>query len=167
MLEFSRMRHSALEFATVDMEHLVASVIEELAPAYEGCSISFTHAPLPPVQGDPIMLHQVMVNLLSNAIKFTKTRATAIIAVEGERIGDEVSYRVRDNGVGFNMRHAGRLFKVFQRLHSAAGYKGAGVGLALVQRIIDRHGGHISVESEEGKGTVFHFTLPARPKQTA
>ncbi|MBI5179499.1 MAG: PocR ligand-binding domain-containing protein [Nitrospinae bacterium] len=161
MLDFSRMRRSAMEYVTVDMEHLAKEVFIELAHAREGRSVSFRCGALPAVRGDLMMLHQVMMNLLSNAIKFTKTRENAVIAVEGEAGEGVVTYHVRDNGVGFNMRYAEKLFKVFQRLHAQEDYEGTGVGLALVHRIIERHGGRIWAESEEGVGTVFHFSLPA------
>jgi light-regulated signal transduction histidine kinase (bacteriophytochrome) len=106
------------------------------------------------------MIHEVLMNLISNAIKFTAPREVAIIEINGETNGNENSYYVRDNGVGFDMKYADKLFRVFQRLHSKEEFEGTGIGLALVQRIINRHGGRVWAESTVNAGATFYFTLP-------
>jgi light-regulated signal transduction histidine kinase (bacteriophytochrome) len=113
--------------------------------------------------GDPFLLKQVFVNLLANAIKFTRLREPAIIEVAQQAADGETIILVRDNGVGFNMKYAEKLFGVFQRLHSPEQFEGSGVGLATVQRIIHKHGGRIWAESEPDHGACFYFTVGARP----
>jgi signal transduction histidine kinase len=109
-----------------------------------------------------VLLRQVWVNLLSNALKYSAPRGhDAHVGVEGERIGDRVRYTVRDNGVGFDMQYAGKLFGVFQRLHSNEEFEGTGVGLAIVERILARHGGRVSADSVPGQGAQFTIELPA------
>jgi len=110
--------------------------------------------------GDASLIEQVLTNLLSNAFKYTRGRQPAIIEIGCRTEGAETVYFVRDNGVGFNMKYADRLFGVFQRLHPESQFEGTGVGLSIVHRIIQRHGGRIWAESTEGAGTTFHFTLP-------
>ncbi len=114
---------------------------------------------LPSARGDPALLRQVWANLLGNAIKYSGGSAAPRIEIGGSRHQGMIEYVVRDNGVGFDMRHAGRLFEAFQRLPTAGGFEGSGVGLAIVQRIVRRHGGTISAESVPGKGATFRFTL--------
>ena len=117
--------------------------------------------PLPKVHGDPILLHQVLANLLSNAVKYTRTRDQAVIEI-GTREGrnHEVVIFVRDNGVGFDSRFAGKLFGVFQRMHRADEFEGTGIGLANAQRIVTRHGGTIWADAAPGSGAAFYFSLP-------
>ena len=110
--------------------------------------------------GDRALIRQVWMNLLSNAIKFSSKREQPVIEVCSRQDSDEIVFSVSDNGAGFNMQYADKMFGVFQRLHSAHEYEGTGVGLAIVQRIIHRHGGQVWAEAEEGKGATFYFTLP-------
>jgi light-regulated signal transduction histidine kinase (bacteriophytochrome) len=123
---------------------------------------------LPDVQGDPILLKQVWVNLISNAVKYSMLRGPeAVIEIGGERSEGRVRYRIRDNGIGFDPRHADKLFGVFQRLHSQDEFEGTGVGLAIVQRIIARHRGQVAANAEPGRGAEFTFDLPLSQEATA
>src|SRR6185312_2788389 len=113
---------------------------------------------LPAAWGDPVLLRQVLANLISNALKYSRPRAAALVEV-GSQAGAPPAYYVRDNGVGFDMQDAGKLFEVFQRLHPAREFEGTGLGLASVRRIVERHGGSIRAESRPGEGSTFYFTL--------
>lgn len=169
LLAFSRMGRREMLLGTVDMDDLVRSVCQELARAHPDRHLDFEIAPLPPAQGDQAMIREVLRNLLGNAVKFTTVREAARIevsALSGEQAGgdrevgqDSVVYRVRDNGVGFDPHYRHKLFRVFQRLHTTAQFEGTGVGLALVKRIIDRHGGHVWAEGELDRGAAFYFSL--------
>jgi PAS domain S-box-containing protein len=188
LLSFSRVGRAELRRREVDMTALAQAAFFELTAPAERVRIDFRIAPLPPAQGDPTLLRRVWANLIGNAVKFSGRRERALIevgvapdATGRERRGgrpDEAAggepdgkmpaadrqgwvYFVRDNGAGFDMAYAGKLFGVFQRLHSAREFEGTGVGLAIVQRIIHRHGGRIWAEGEVGRGATFYFTLPA------
>jgi len=160
LLMFSRVGRKELARAPLDMRRQARAAFDELAADANGRSIDFHLGDLPPAVGDAPMLHQVLSNLIGNAIKYTAGRNPAVIEVTGRADAVESEYTVRDNGVGFDMRYAGRLFGVFQRLHSAAEFEGTGVGLALVQRIVARHGGRAWGEGKVGEGACFRFTLP-------
>ena len=155
LLAFARLGRQALERTPVPLETLVRRTMDEVRPPDADRHIEFTVGPLGTVEADSGLLQQALTNLLSNAVKFTRRRDTARIEV-GRR-GDV--YYVRDNGAGFDMRHADKLFRVFHRLHPADEYEGTGVGLAIVQRVIERHGGRIWAESTFGEGATFYFTL--------
>jgi PAS domain S-box-containing protein len=144
----------------VDMQQLVQRLVEERQHDNPNAAVRFEVAPLPEAIGDRSLLRQVWANLLDNALKFSAGRQPAVIEIGGRAGGDQNHYFVRDNGVGFDMEYADRLFGVFQRLHSAREFTGYGLGLANVQRIVRRHGGRVWAESEPGKGATFHFTLP-------
>lgn len=158
LLAFSRLGRQALNKAPVDMDALVADSLAGLGDLGHA-RISIT--PLPPAPADRALLKQVWANLLSNAVKYSAKREAPEIAVSGSRDGGEIVYAVRDNGAGFDMRYANRLFVVFQRLHHPSDFPGTGVGLANVQRIVVRHGGRVWAEGEPGRGATFYFSLPA------
>jgi len=160
LLAFSRLGRAALNPSKIDMEALAKTVYEELTTAQSRKRINFKIDSAPPAMGDPALLRQVWVNLISNAIKFSQHQKRAVIRVHAENIENEIVYSVKDNGVGFDMQYTNKLFGVFQRLHSVKEFEGNGVGLALVQRVINRHGGRVWAEGEVGKGATFYFTLP-------
>ena len=159
LLAFSRISRSAVNPSPVDMQTLSRSIYHELTTPTERERIDFHVGALPPALADPTLIRQVWANLLSNAVKYSSKRERARIEVAAGEDGDEVVYTVKDNGAGFDMRYAGKLFGVFQRLHGANEFHGTGVGLAIVQRIIHRHGGRIWAEGEVGAGAKFHFTM--------
>jgi light-regulated signal transduction histidine kinase (bacteriophytochrome) len=138
---------------------LARQVLEELKQEQNGRRIDASIADLPQCEGDPKLLKQVFVNLLSNALKYTRKREVARIEVGSEKINGETVYFVKDNGAGFNMKYADKLFGVFQRLHRSEEYEGTGVGLAIAQRVVHRHGGRIWAEAAIDKGASFYFTL--------
>jgi PAS domain S-box-containing protein len=157
LLALARAARGALERNPVDMRRLVAAVIEDL-----GAGDRVSIAELPAVRGDASLLRQVWQNLIANSIKFSRGIAVPRIDVTGTVLADgTVEYSVRDNGCGFDMRHAGKLFEVFQRLHPEQEYEGTGAGLAIVQRIVARHGGRVAAEGSPGRGARFSFVLPA------
>ena len=165
LLAFSRMNRRQIESRAVDLAGLAQDVFDECAALAPGRQLQFRAQSLPPAFGDHAMLRQVLINLLSNAIKYTRLRPVAKIEVGGRAAEGEHLYFVKDNGVGFDMRYVDKLFGVFQRLHSDAEFEGTGVGLALVQRIIHRHGGRVWADAKLDEGATFYFTLP-RPENT-
>ncbi len=160
LLAFSRLGRQPVERSTVNLEQLAKSVFAELAAAAPDRDLHLTLSPLPPAQADAALLRQVLVNLLGNAIKYSRPVAAPRIELGSRVEGEETIYFVRDNGVGFDMKYVGKLFGVFQRLHTEAEFEGTGVGLALAQRIIHRHGGRIWADAKPGEGAIFSFTLP-------
>jgi len=164
LLAFSRLGRKALTVAEVDMSALVGQAVTDAGRAADGRRLEFRVGELPPAIADRALLEQVWVNLISNAVKYTRERQDAIIAIDGAIEADQIVYRITDNGVGFDMRYANKLFGVFQRLHAASEFEGTGVGLALVRRIIVRHGGWISAEGRPGAGATFEFALPRRER---
>ena len=159
LLVFSRLGRQEIRASGIDMGKLAKAVSEELKLAVPERKLKFTINTLIPAQGDQAMIRQVFVNLLSNAVKFTRSTKTSIIEVGGWTEENENIYYVKDNGVGFDMQYVSKLFGVFQRLHSSSEFEGTGVGLAIVQRIIHRHGGRVWAEGEVEKGATFYFTL--------
>jgi PAS domain S-box-containing protein len=160
LLAFSRLgRQSLARTDVVDMDSLVSESLEDLQGERQGRRLEITAAPLPPGRGDRALLKQVWANLLSNAIKYTRPRDPGTVEIGSESTNGHTVYFVRDNGTGFDMRYAHKLFGVFQRLHRAEDFEGTGVGLAIVQRIVQRHGGRVWAESTLERGATFHFTL--------
>ena len=161
LLAFSRMGRASLNVQEVDLAKAVLDARAEIEPDTAGREIVWTIHPLPGVRADPALLHPVLVNLLSNAVKYTSTRAVAHIQIGALTQPDGmVVVSVADNGVGFDMQYAGKLFGVFQRLHRADEFGGTGIGLANVRRIIARHGGETWAEAVADRGAVFYFSLP-------
>jgi signal transduction histidine kinase len=159
LLAFSRLSQQPLKKERVDQDALVRAVLQSLQAEQKGRQIDLTIGQLPAADADPRLLRQVWVNLIANALKFSKSRDTAVIRVGAETQHGGPVYYVQDNGVGFDMRYAHKLFGVFQRLHRAEDYEGTGVGLAIVQRIIARHGGRIWTQAVKNQGATFYFTL--------
>jgi PAS domain S-box-containing protein len=160
LLAFSRMGRAEVQKRDMSLGDVVDEVRSELAPDAEGRSILWKVAPLPRVMADPILLRSVMKNLLSNALKYSRPRADAVVEVGARQEGGEMVVWVRDNGVGFDMRYANKLFGVFQRLHTPDQFEGTGIGLANVRRIVQRHGGRTWAEGRLEEGATFFFTLP-------
>jgi light-regulated signal transduction histidine kinase (bacteriophytochrome) len=142
------------------MAQLVAEVVAELQPEAAGRQVVWHIQPLPLVSGDQALLKLVYTNLISNALKFTQSRSPGVVEIGYTNNREEVAFFVRDNGVGFDMQYADKLFGVFQRLHSDQEFPGTGIGLANVRRIIQRHGGRVWAESTPAQGATFCFTLP-------
>jgi PAS domain S-box-containing protein len=169
LLAFSQLSRQPLHKQPIAPTELVREVLQDLRPDREGRQVEITVGDLPCCEGDPRLLKQVLVNLLSNGFKYTRTREVARIEVGAMTAsgGATPVYYVRDNGVGFDMRYADKLFGVFQRLHGTLEYPGTGVGLAIVQRIVHRHGGRVWAEAAVNQGATFYFVLgQGRPQQT-
>ncbi len=166
LLSFSKLGRLPMSRREIDVDRLVGAVLLELTPSHEGRPIEFRIEPLGRCHGDRTLLRQVWVNLLGNAIKYTRGRDPAIIEVSHTAGQNEDVYRVQDNGAGFDMRFAQKLFAVFQRLHLADEFEGTGVGLAIVKRVVERHGGRVWAEGAEQRGATFHFAIP-RPVSDA
>jgi hypothetical protein len=160
LLRLSRLGREPLQKRSVDMGALVQEVVGELRAGEAARNLEIRIGGLPIAQADPSLLRQVWVNLLANALKFTRRREQAIITIEGAEGAEGRLYSVRDNGAGFDPQRADRLFGIFQRLHGAKEFEGTGVGLSIVRRIIERHGGRIWAQGEPDRGAAFHFTLP-------
>lgn len=160
LLQLTRLSLLEMRAETLNMEEIAHQVIAEMLLEHQGCEIAFSVGTLPPCRADGVLMKQVFVNLIGNAIKFTNNRPGAAVTVGFLREAEEIIYYVRDTGVGFNMAYTGKLFEIFERLHSADEYEGTGVGLAIVKRIVDRHGGRVWAEGEEGAGATFYFVLP-------
>ncbi len=160
LLDFSRVGRKEVAKSVVNSESVVRSVVSELVALEPQRSIDITIDPLDPCDADPNLLRQVWVNLISNAIKYSRKRDRAEIQISSAVHPGEVVYTIKDNGTGFDMEYSHKLFGVFQRLHRQQEFEGTGVGLAIVHRIVSRHGGRVWAEGEVGKGATFHFSLP-------
>ena len=160
LLAFSRSERQEIKYEVVDMGKLAKNIVAELKELTPEKTL-IDVKDMPSVHGDRMMLHQVLYNLVSNAAKFTRHKETAIIEI-GCRVGkDEHIYYVKDNGAGFDMKSVDKLFGVFQRLHRSDEFEGTGIGLAIVKRTINRHGGRVWAEGKIDEGATFYFTLPA------
>jgi light-regulated signal transduction histidine kinase (bacteriophytochrome) len=160
LLAFSRMGRAELRRTLIRMEEPVSEVLLELKRDTEGRNIQWEIEPLPQVFADRAMMKQAWMNLLSNAVKYTRDKERAEVKVGCRLKEAEFEFYVRDNGAGFDMQYADKLFGVFQRLHSAGEFEGTGIGLANVRRIVSRHGGRTWAEGKVGEGATFFFTLP-------
>lgn len=167
LLAFSRTNRAEMVFTDVDVQILITEVRNELRNQARDRSIEWVIGKMPAVRGDPITLRQVFCNLLSNALKYTGTRPQARIEIAAEPKDDETIFYVRDNGVGFDPQYIDRLFGVFQRLHPATQFEGAGIGLAIVRRIIARHGGRTWAQGARDHGATFYFSLAKHPELVA
>jgi light-regulated signal transduction histidine kinase (bacteriophytochrome) len=162
LLDYARLGRQSLRLRPTDLNALVAQVILIVGPEYEGREVEWRVARLPEIECDPILVGQVLQQLLSNALKYSRRRTRAIIEIDSvEQRGAPVVIRVRDNGAGFDMNYAQKLFGVFQRMHTDSEFEGTGVGLATVQRIVQKHGGRVWAEAEPEHGATFYFTLSA------
>jgi signal transduction histidine kinase len=163
LLNFSRLGKVEIQRTTVSLDRMVERIREEIEPDLQTRTVIWHIAALPDVEGDPSLLHQVLFNLISNAVKYSGKRETARIEIgctaEGE---NKARIFVRDNGAGFDSAYADKLFGVFQRLHRAEDFEGTGMGLAIVRRIVERHGGKVSAEGKPGEGATFYISLPVR-----
>jgi light-regulated signal transduction histidine kinase (bacteriophytochrome) len=167
MLAFSRIGRVGITPRLIDMAGLVGTVIDELRPEAAGRALTFTVGPLPNALADPGTVRQVWINLIGNAIKYTSRNEAAAIMIGSMRHGDELAYFVKDNGVGFDMQYVQKLFGMFQRLHAPDDFAGTGIGLAIVKRIVTRHGGRVWAEGAVREGATFYFTLPTRSEAYA
>ena len=164
LLALSRIGRKDIELSVVEMNTVVTSVLDEIKTTMPERNLQFSIKPLPVARCDAGMIRLVLLNLLYNAIKFTKQRENVIIEIGGRDGKGENVYYVKDNGVGFDMQYASKLFGAFQRLHSGEEFEGTGIGLAIVQRIIYRHGGRVWAEGKVNEGATFYFTLPREPE---
>jgi PAS domain S-box-containing protein len=167
LLQFSRLGPKALQKSAIDMTPLAREVYNELRTRSPERTVDFRLDSLPLAAADPALLRQVWINLLDNALKFSRHRERAEIVVTGSIQAGEATYSVRDNGAGFDMRYSEKLFGVFQRLHGLEEFEGTGVGLALVQRIVHRHGGRVWAEGAPDRGATFSFSLPVSETSVA
>lgn len=160
--QLTKVSSTPLKIEAVDISKLIKNIYEELVVNCHNRDIEFNCSYMPIVFGDRILLTQVFINILSNAFKFTRDRKPAIITIEYKKKEMEHVFSIRDNGVGFDMKYSGKLFGMFQRMHSQEEFEGTGAGLSIVKRIIERHNGRVWIEAEPNKGAALSFTLPIR-----
>ncbi len=159
LLDLSRIGRQPMKKKLINLETIIKKAYQALHPEWKDRKVSFTVHQCPSVSADPNLMQIVFMNLLSNALKFTRKQTTIEIEVGYKKENNQIVFFVKDNGVGFDMKYADKLFSPFQRLHRTEEYEGTGIGLATVRRIIHRHGGQIWVESKSDSGTTFYFTL--------
>ena len=164
LLAYSRFGRHEMTISDVNSSDLVQNVLTDLRKPIADRKIEFQIHHLPTVSGDFFLLREVWKHLLSNAVKFTQTKPASQIVIDAREDKDEHQFSIRDNGVGFDMKYSDKLFQLFQRLHGESEFEGIGVGLAIAQRLVLRHGGRIWAESKPGEGTTFFFTLPKYSK---
>jgi light-regulated signal transduction histidine kinase (bacteriophytochrome) len=162
LLAFSRLGKKELVSTDIDMQSLSTNVVNELIQHHLEKDYIINIGLLPPIEADQGMIKQVLINLIGNAIKYSSKKDRPEIEIGSKDEETRTIYYVKDNGVGFDMTYAGKLFGVFQRLHSQAEFEGTGVGLALVKRIIDKHKGEVWAEGQENFGATFYFSLPKK-----
>lgn len=160
LLDFSRLGRAEVKRSPVSLSAVVAEVRQQLSSTLEPRVVHWNVGALPTVAGDAAMLRLAVHNLLENALKYTRPRAEAVLEIGSARQDDEVVIHIRDNGVGFDQKHGGKLFRVFERLHDEREFEGRGIGLATVSRIVARHGGRTWAEGRVGEGATFYFSLP-------
>jgi light-regulated signal transduction histidine kinase (bacteriophytochrome) len=160
LLKLSRVSQKEMLFTEIDMNALVDKVFEEVTTEEQRQKISYNRDELKTCNGDISLITQVLVNLISNAVKYTGKKEQPAIEITSQVSDTHVTYTIRDNGAGFDMKYADRLFNVFQRLHSEREFEGVGVGLAIVHRIISKHEGKVKAKGAVGQGAEFSFSLP-------
>jgi PAS domain S-box-containing protein len=160
LLNLAKVTRSELKLVPLDMEKIISNIIENDFANLDSNKVKIEVSDLYKSKGDVVLIQQVWLNLLSNAIKYSRNEETTLIKIESKQSGKCVQYSISDNGVGFNPSYKHKLFGTFQRLHSNNEFEGTGVGLAIVKRIINRHGGDVWADSQEGEGATFYFTLP-------
>jgi PAS domain S-box-containing protein len=160
LLHFSRLSRQEISMQSVPLGPEVEAIVAELDQAAPGHRIRWVTGPLPTVRGDPALLRLVLQNLIENAVKYSARREDAVIEIDAQRSGAETVVRVKDNGIGFEMQYADKIFGVFERLHADGEFEGTGIGLANARRIVQRHGGRIWCNSAPGEGAAFYFALP-------
>jgi signal transduction histidine kinase len=160
LLEFSHLSRKELNKQEIDLNSIIETEIKNLTSELKKRNMEWKIAALPVIRGDAILIRQVLVNLLANAVKFTRSRKNTKIEIGHISEKAETVFYIRDNGIGFNMNNADKLFGVFQRLHRAEDFEGTGIGLANVKRIIERHGGRVWADGKVNKGATFYFSIP-------
>lgn len=160
LLTYSRVGSRALELQSVDTDRTVTQVVNDLGGAIEDSGASVTWDPLPTIYGDPTQLQQLFQNLIANGIKFGRAGIPTVVHISARREGSDWVFAVNDNGIGIEPQYLDRIFVLFQRLHTRSEYPGTGIGLAICKKIVERHGGSITVDSKPGEGTTFEFRLP-------
>jgi PAS domain S-box-containing protein len=164
LLTFSRLGRKEIHISDINMNEMAKEVFQELNSPLVNRKINFIVKTMPPSRGDAPIIRQIWFNLLSNALKYSKKKEVSVIEIGGRVDGNENLYYVKDNGVGFDMRYVNKLFGMFQRLHDVEEFEGTGVGLAIIQRIVHRHGGRTWAEGKVDEGATFYFTLPVQQK---
>jgi light-regulated signal transduction histidine kinase (bacteriophytochrome) len=160
LLAFSRMGRKDIEKTAISTSAMIEEVIREVAPEEKNGHIQWIISPAPDVKGDINAIRQVWINLISNAVKYSAKKAAPLIEIGFIGRKGETVFFVKDNGVGFDEKYKDKLFKVFQRLHSVEDFEGTGVGLAIVEKVVGKHGGRVWAEAEVDKGACFYFSLP-------
>jgi light-regulated signal transduction histidine kinase (bacteriophytochrome) len=160
LLIFSRLSRAEMNQTKINSGNLVNKVLKSFNDELAGRNVEINISKLPDIKGDENLITQVWINLISNAIKYTRNKEKAVIEIGGKTGNGETMFYIKDNGAGFDMKYADKLFGVFQRLHKSSDFEGIGIGLANVDRIVMRHKGKCRAESEVGKGATFFFSIP-------